>query len=242
MIHGDFTSFAETTNPDPFTKQNSKLLKVFLQYGPIKGRIGSMVAYQGDADFGAAGSGGVKKFLKSKATGEGVPLMDISGTGEVFLADQAKEVMLFYVENDMISCNGASVLAFSASLEHDIQRVGGGMAGAMAGGLYNTVLRGSGYVAVTTHGQPVAFDVAAAPTFADPNAVVLWTGGVQMQINTNFKGRDLFGKGSGEAIQMQFTGEGWVMIQPSELVQQGAGQAAGSQTQGGGGLLGSLGG
>ena len=49
--------------------------------------------------------------------------------------------------------------------------------GMMAGGLYNTVLRGTGYVAVVTDGNPIAFDVAAAPTFADAQAVVLWTGG-----------------------------------------------------------------
>ena len=239
MIHGDFVSFKETENPDPFTKQNGKLLKVFLQYGPIKARIGSMVAYQGQADFGAAGSGGVKKFLKSKLTGEGVPLMDVTGTGEVFLADAAKDVMIYYLENDMISCNGAAVLAFSSSLDQNIERVGGGVAGAVAGGLYNTTLRGSGYVAVTSAGPPVAFDVAAAPTFADPNAVVLWTGGVQMNINTNFKGRDLFGKGSGEAIQMGFSGQGYVMIQPSEVVEQGAGTAAPGQSGSPlGGLLG----
>jgi len=237
MIHGDFTSFKETENPDPFTKQNGKLLKVFLQYGPIKARLGSMVAYQGQADFGAAGSGGVKKFLKSKLTGEGVPLMDISGTGEVFLADAAKDVMIFYLENDMISCNGAAVLAFSASLEQNIERVGGGMAGAMAGGLYNTTLRGSGYCAVTSAGPPIAFDVTT-PTFADPNAVVLWTGGVQMQVNTNFKGRDLIGKGSGESIQMAFTGQGWVLVQPSEVVEQGAGTPAAGQSGGLGGILG----
>lgn len=239
MIHGDFTSFKETENPDPFTKQNGKLLKVFLQYGPIKARLGSMVAYQGQADFGAAGSGGVKKFLKSKLTGEGVPLMDVTGTGEVFLADAAKDVMVFYLDNDMVSCNGAAVLAFSSSLEFDIERVGSGMAGMAAGGLYNTTLRGTGYCAVTSAGPPVAFDVAAAPTFADANAVVLWTGGVQMQIHTNFKGRDIIGRGSGEAIQMAFTGQGWVMVQPSEVVEQGAGTAAPGQSGNPlGGLLG----
>ena len=45
----------------------------------------------------------------------------------------------------------------------------------MAGGLYNVSMRGTGYVAVTTDGDPVALDVASAPTFADAQAVVLWT-------------------------------------------------------------------
>jgi uncharacterized protein (AIM24 family) len=98
----------------------------------------------------------------------------------------------------------------------------------MAGGFYNTVLQGSGYVAVTSDGPPIAFDVAQGNVFADPNAVVLWTGGVQMTVNTNFKGRDLFGKGSGEAIQLGFAGQGWVMVQPSEVVEQGGGQASGA--------------
>jgi uncharacterized protein (AIM24 family) len=226
MIHGDFTSFAETTDQNPFTKQNGKLLKVFMQYGPIKARRGSMVAYQGDVRFEHAGSGGLNKYLKGKMTGEGVPLMDVAGQGELFLANQAQDVMVFYLDNDMISVNGANVLAFSASVEHDIQRVGGGVAGMMAGGLYNTVLRGTGYVAITTDGPPIAFDVAAAPTFADAQAVVLWTGGVQMNVKTDVSAKNFIGKGSGESIQMGFTGQGWVMVQPSEGIQIGSGPVA----------------
>ena len=75
MIHGDFTSIQETQQQDPFTLQNKKLLKVFLHYGPIKARQGSMVAYQGDATFEHQGSGGASKWLKQKMTGEGGPLM-----------------------------------------------------------------------------------------------------------------------------------------------------------------------
>jgi len=57
VIHADFTEFKETTGADPFTLQNKKLLKVFLQYGPVKARIGAMVAYQGDAEFSHGGPG-----------------------------------------------------------------------------------------------------------------------------------------------------------------------------------------
>lgn len=231
-IHGNFTQFSETTAQDPFTLQNKKLLKVFLHYGPVRARIGSMVAYQGDARFAALGAGGASKWLKQKMTGEGVPLMEVSGAGEVFLADAAREIQVFYLEDDMVSVNGANVLAFSASIEADIQRVSGGVAGSMAGGLYNTILRGSGYVAVTTDGEPIVFDVAAAPTFADGNAVVLWTGGVQMNLKTDVTYKDFLGKGSGEAIQMGFSGQGWVMVQPSENVVQGGGQASGAGSGG----------
>ena len=60
--------------------QNSKLLKAELN-GDFMARVGSMVAYQGQVQFEALGSGGISKFLKQKLTGEGVPLMRVSGRG-----------------------------------------------------------------------------------------------------------------------------------------------------------------
>lgn len=126
-----------------------------------------VVACQGNVRFDA-GSGGLNKMLKKAVTGEGVNVMQCTGTGELFVADMASEIQVFYLENDTISCNGASILAFSGSIEWDIQRIGGGMAGAMAGGMYNVTLRGTGYVAVTTKGDPVVLDVSGPPTFADP--------------------------------------------------------------------------
>ena len=196
MIHADFTEYKETTGADPFTLQSKKLLKVFLQYGPVKARIGSMVAYQGDATFSHAGSGGVSGFLKSKMTGEGVPLMDVSGGGEVFLADMAAEIQIMYLDSDSIWVNGANVLAFSASINSDIKAVAG--AGAMAGGMYQVVLSGTGYVAITSDGPPVVLDVSGAPTFADPQAVVMWTSGVQMGVKSDVNLKTFIGKGSGE--------------------------------------------
>jgi uncharacterized protein (AIM24 family) len=224
-IHADFTEFKETAGADPFTLQSKKMLKVFLQYGPVKARIGSMVAYQGEARFEHAGSGGVGGFLKQKFTGEGVPTMDVTGTGEVFLADAAAEIQVMYLENDQIWVNGANVLAYSASLTSDIQMIGG--AGAMAGGLYNVTLTGTGYVAITTDGPPVVLDVAGAPTFADPQAVVMWTQGVTMNVKSDVSMKTLIGKSSGETFQMGFSGQGWVMVQPSEGVAQGSGQKSG---------------
>ena len=87
MIHGDFQQYQELDSTDAFSLQNKKLLKVLLQYGPVKAKVGSMVAYQGDANFSGAGSGGMAKFIKKATTGEGVTLMDVSGTGEAFLAE-----------------------------------------------------------------------------------------------------------------------------------------------------------
>jgi uncharacterized protein (AIM24 family) len=222
----DLAAAQETTGQDPFTLQNKKLLKVLLHYGPVKAALGSMVAYQGDATFEHQGAGGTGKWLKQKVTGEGQRLMTIQGAGEVFLADMSKEIQVMYLENDSVSVNGASILAFSASISDDIQRVGG--AGALAGGMWNVVLSGTGYVAVTSDGPPVVLDVASAATFADPNAVVMWTSGVQMNIKADVNLKTFIGKGSGETFQMGFSGQGWVMIQPSEAASAGGGQGTGT--------------
>lgn len=242
IIGSLFQDYSETTGADPFVLQNKKMLKVHLQYGPVMAALGSMVAYQGDARFENTGSGGMKKMLKASVTGEGVKMMQVTGQGEVFFANQASEIQVFYLDNDMVSVNGANVLAFSSSIEWDIQRVNAGKAAMLAGGLYNVVLRGTGYVAVTTDGDPIALDVAGAPTFADAQAVVLWTSGVSMDVRVDTGGlKSMIRGGSGELVQMAFGGQGYVLVQPSEGVVTGGHQAGGSGGGGGaGGVLGNL--
>lgn len=240
IIGSLFQEFTETTGQDPFTHQNKKMLKVHMGFGPINARVGSMVAYQGDVRFQNLGSGGLNKMVKSKLTGEGVQMMHCEGSGELFLADFASEIQVFYLDNDMVSVNGANVLAFSASIEWDIKRVNAGKASMMAGGMFNVELRGTGYVAVTTKGDPVALDVAGAPTFADAQAVVLWTSGVSMDIRVDTGGlKSMMRGGTGELIQMAFGGQGHVLVQPSESVVEG-GHQANQQQSSGGGLMGGL--
>lgn len=241
IIGSLFEEYTETTGQDPFTHQNKKLLKVHMGFGPIFAKLGSMVAYQGDVRFQNTGSGGLNKMLKSKLTGEGVNMMQCEGTGELFLADMASEIQVFYLDNDTVSVNGANVLAFSASIEWDIKRVNAGKASMMAGGMFNVELRGTGYVAVTTKGDPVCLDVAGAPTYADAEAVVLWTSGVSMDVRVDTGGlKSMLRGGTGELIQMAFGGQGYVMIQPSESVVQGGAQQAQQQQSGAGGMLGGL--
>jgi uncharacterized protein (AIM24 family) len=236
-IHGSlFTDFKENASQDQFSLQNKKLLKIQMGYGPVWARTGSMVAYQGDVRFQNKGAGGLGKMLKAKVTGEGVDMMECTGQGELFVADQAADIQIIYLENDALSVNGANVLALSSSIEWDIHRIQARGA-AMTGGLYNVALRGTGYVAITTVGEPVALDVASAPTFGDAQAVVLWTSGVTMDIRVDTGGlKSMVRGGTGETFQMSFGGQGYVLVQPSESVVQGAGQ----QTGGGGGGLGGL--
>jgi uncharacterized protein (AIM24 family) len=209
--------FRETKSEEAFALQNSKLLKVRLSAsGTIQAKAGSMVAYQGDVGFEHAGSGGLGRMLKKAVSGEGTTLMRLAGEGEVFLADQAQEIHLLYLEDDFITVNGRSLLAFDADIDWDIKRVSGGSSAMMAGGLFNMELRGTGWVAVLSDGPPVLLNVAEAATFADAQAAITWSSGVTTAIKTDFKMKNLVGRGSGETIQMAFSGQGWLLVQPSE--------------------------
>jgi uncharacterized protein (AIM24 family) len=217
--------FNETQSQDAFTLQNSKLLKVQLNQVTVQAKVGAMVAYQGDVDFEHAGSGGMSRFIKKAVTGEGQSLMKVTGQGEVFLADRGQDIHLIYLENDKVTVNGPNVLAFDAGIDWDIERVQG-VSAMSGGGLYNTALQGTGWVAILSDGPPVLLNVASAPTFADAQAAITWSSGVSTSIRTDFKMKNMIGRGSGESIQMAFSGQGWVLVQPSE------GRLFGNQTTG----------
>jgi uncharacterized protein (AIM24 family) len=237
-VQSTLGEFQETQSEQPFALQNSKLLKVSLNQITIQAKAGAMVAYQGDVSFEHAGSGGLSRMMKKAMTGEGTTLMKMSGTGEVFLADTAQDIHLIYLENDAITVNGANLLAFDSGIEWDIKRVEG-VSGMMGGGLYNTALSGTGWVAIVSDGPPVLLNTGEAATFADPQAAITWSSSVQTGIKTDIKLKNLIGRGSGETVQMSFSGQGWLLVQPSEGRVQAA-QAGGGG--GAGGLLSNLGG
>ena len=226
-------NFKEVESADAFSLQNSKLLKVELNQVTIQAKLGSMVAYQGDVKFEHAGSGGMGRMLKKAVTGEGQSLMKMTGSGEVFLADTAQDIHLIYLENDSITVNGPNLLAFDSGIDWDIKRVQGASA-MMGGGLFNTELKGTGWVAILSDGPPVLLNVASAPTFADAQAAITWSSGVSTSVKADVNLKSLIGRSSGETIQMAFSGQGWVLVQPSE------GRIAAAPASGGGGGLGGL--
>jgi uncharacterized protein (AIM24 family) len=209
-------TFNEVETGQAFTLQNHKLLKIELAEVTVQAKLGSMVAYQGDVTFEHAGSGGMGRMMKKALTGEGTQLMKVSGTGEVFVAFEAQEIHLVYLEGETLTVNGPNLLAFDAGIDWDIKRIEGGGGAMLAGGLFNTVLHGTGWVAILSDGPPVLLDVAAAPTFADAQAAITWSQGVTCALKTDFKAKNLIGRGSGESLQLAFQGQGWVLVQPSE--------------------------
>ncbi len=207
-----FGTNLESASGERFTLQNPRLLRVALD-GEVMARQGAMVAYQGQADFAYQGAGGTGKFLKKTFTGEGMPLMKVTGRGDVFLADDAMEIHLVNLDNDALTVNGSNVLAFDSSLTWDIKRVEG--ASMMAGGVFNTTFTGTGTVAITAHGTPVVLNVDA-PTYADIQAAIAWSASLTTSVRRTAGAGALVGRGSGEAFQLAFSGQGFVVVQASE--------------------------
>jgi uncharacterized protein (AIM24 family) len=207
--------FQEVETGEKFTLQNPRLLKVELSETSVMARNGAMVAYQGDVRFEHKG-GGLGRLLKKAATGESLRLMQATGTGELFLANQAMLVHVINLSDDSLTVNGANILAFEAGIDWDVTRVKGGTAGMLAGGLFNIGLRGTGLVALISDGEPLRLDVSEAATFADPQAAIAWSGGVTTNLKSDVQAKSLIGMGSGESFQLALSGQGWVLVQPSE--------------------------
>ena len=210
-----FHNVEAETDPGTFTKQNSRMLKVRLSgtSGWFYALQGAMVAYQGDVQFAFEGSGGMGKFLKKTFTGEGMSLMKVSGSGDVFLARDADEIFILHLENESVTINGKNVLAFESSLTWDIKRVEG--ASMASGGLFNTTFTGTGVLAITVHGTPVVLNVDV-PTFVDVDSAVCWSTTLHSGVKRTASAGALIGRGSGEAYQLALTGNGFVVVQASE--------------------------
>jgi uncharacterized protein (AIM24 family) len=107
----------------------------------------------------------------------------------------------------------------------------------MGGGLYNTSLQGS-----RLGGDPLRRPARPAQRRPGPDVrrraggdhVVV---GVSTSIKTDFKMKNLVGRGSGESVQMAFQGQGWVLVQPSEGRITAADLQQGSSSGGGLGNL-----
>ncbi|MBS2936618.1 AIM24 family protein [Nocardioides sp. J2M5] len=181
---------------------------------PVLAAKGAMVAYQGQVTFEHKSAGSLGKMMRRLVTSEDTPLMTVSGQGEVFFADTAKDVFLVALEGDGLSVNGTALLAMDATLDYDVHRVKG--AGMMSGGMFNTLIQGHGTVALTSDGQPLILDCSQTPTYVDINAAVCWSANLVPQVVSSMNMRSMLRGGTGEAFQYAFSGPGFVVVQPSE--------------------------
>ena len=139
--------------------------------------------------------------------------MEIEGDGHVYLADNEKKIQTLRLDDgDAITVNGEDVLAFESQVSYEISTIDS-LAGSFAGGFTNVYLEGPGYVALTTHGDPIVLE---PPVSTDPSATVAWSG-TSPDVDVNASLSDMIGQESGERFQMNFGGnDGFVVVQPYE--------------------------
>ncbi|MEK5040088.1 AIM24 family protein [Sporosarcina sp. FSL K6-3457] len=218
------SEFVKQTKQDEQVRENfdletPRILEVNLT-DQVWAKTGSMISYTGQIKFEREKilEHGVGMMFKKAFTGEGTSLMKATGNGRLYLADQGKKITIFDLNNESITVNGNDLLAFEPSIEWDIKLMRK-VAGMMAGGLFNVTLRGTGKVAITTHFEPLTLLVRPGESvITDPNATVAWSGNLTPEFRTDISFRTFIGRGSGESIQMEFKGEGFVIIQPFEEV------------------------
>jgi len=202
-----------------FELESNRILEVNLN-GMVWTKMGSMIAYNGNIKFTREGilEHGIGKLLKKTMTGEGVSLTKAEGNGHLYLADSGKKVTIIDLQNESIFVNGNDLLAFQDGIKWDIKMMRK-ITGMIAGGLFNIKLEGTGMIAITTHYDPLTLKVTPnEPVITDPNATVAWSGNLTPEFRTDISVKTLLGRGSGESIQMEFKGGGFVVVQPFEEV------------------------
>jgi uncharacterized protein (AIM24 family) len=202
-----------------FELETPRMLEINLN-GQVWSKAGAMVSYRGQIKFEREGvlEHGIGKMFKKAFTGEGTSLMKANGNGKLYLADQGKKISILHMQNEAIFVNGNDLLAFEPSISWDIKLMRR-VAGMLSGGLFNVRLEGTGMVAITSHYEPLTLLVTPDnPVYTDPNATVAWSGNLQPEFVTDISFKTFLGRGSGESIQMKFSGEGFVVVQPFEEV------------------------
>ncbi|GLW69212.1 hypothetical protein Kpho02_15110 [Kitasatospora phosalacinea] len=201
-----------------FRLQGSKVLAVDLAGDTVKARNGSMVAYTGQMGFKklSGGGDGLRGMVTRRLTGERMEVMEVKGQGTCYFADKATEINLVRLNGETLFVESDNLLCTEASLRTGTSFTGlNGMAS--GNGLFTTKVEGQGWAAVTSHGPAVILRVSQGlPLRVDPGAYIAHTGNLHRALKSGAGWSTLIGEGGGEAMQVEFTGEGLVYVQPSE--------------------------
>ncbi|MFI8453784.1 AIM24 family protein [Kitasatospora sp. NPDC085464] len=211
-----------------FTKINGKMVEAQVVPGQrLFSQRGAMLAYSGDVRFTpniTGGQGGVMSMIGRRVANEDTPLMTVEGQGRVMFGHGGHHVHVIDLFGDTLYVEADRLLALEGTLRQSTMFMGsqGGVMGMVRGqvtgqGLFTTKLEGNGSVAVMAHGG--VFELPIVPgqsVHVDPQAYVAHRGDVRNKLSTAIGWRDMIGRGSGEAFQLELSGQGTVYVQASE--------------------------
>ncbi|MFE9664272.1 AIM24 family protein [Streptomyces sp. NPDC005955] len=212
----------------PFREINSKMIEATVVSGQrLFSQRGAMLAYRGDVTFTPnvqGGQGGLTSMIGRRVAGESTPLMTVEGNGTVLFGHGGHHVQVIPLTGDTLYVEADRLLAFDGTLQQGTMFLGaqGGVMGMVRGqvtgqGLFTTTLQGHGSVAVMAHGGVIELPVTPQrPVHVDPQAYVAHRGELRNKLSTALGWRDMVGRGSGEAFQLELSGQGVVYVQASE--------------------------
>lgn len=212
----------EVQSDDLYALQNPYLLRVKLEGNTgsdCLARKGSMVAYQGMIEFDGDYQSRNQRGARSR-TGEGLDLMRCSGQGTVYLANLAQHIHIVEVDREGLTVDSAYVLAMDSGLNWEVIAVDSqfGLSGT---GAYNLNITGRGKVALMTSGKPLLMPVTPDKYVScDADAVVAWSTSLRVQMQAQTSSSSVFRRrgNTGEGWELNFVGQGYVLVQPSELM------------------------
>lgn len=212
----------------PFTVLNSRMVEARIGPGQrLFSQRGAMLAYRGEVAFTPnlqGGQGGVGSMIGRRIAGEATLLMTVEGTGTVMFGHGGHHVHVVDLTGETLYVEADRLLAFDGSLQQGTMFMGsqGGVMGMVRGqvtgqGLFTTTLKGVGSAAVMAHGGVIELPITSQrPVHVDPQAYVAHRGDVRNKLSTALGWRDMVGRGSGEAFQLELSGQGTVYVQASE--------------------------
>ncbi|MFD8195372.1 AIM24 family protein [Streptomyces wuyuanensis] len=213
-------SYAEQQSQERYVVQNPQLLRVALTgHDDVLARKGAMVAYQGLIDFDGEYQSRNQRNARAR-TGEGLDLMRCSGQGTVYFANLAQYVHVVDVDQDGMTVDSAYVLALDSTLHTEVIAVDS-QYGISGSGKYQLNISGRGKVALMTSGQPLMMQVTPDKYVnVDADAIVAWSSSlrVQMQAQTHSTGVWRRRGNTGEGWELSFLGQGFALVQPSEVL------------------------
>ncbi|MFD4662186.1 AIM24 family protein [Streptomyces halstedii] len=212
----------------PFREINSRMVEATVVPGQtMYSQRGAMLAYRGDVSFTPniqGGQGGLGSMIGRRVAGEATPLMTVEGNGTVMFGHGGHHIQVIDLDGDTLYVEADRLLAFDGALRQGTMFMGsqGGVMGLVRGqvtgqGLFTTTLSGHGAVAVMAHGGVIELPITPdRPVHVDPQAYVAHHGEVTNKLSTAIGWRDMVGRGSGEAFQLELRGSGAVYVQASE--------------------------
>ncbi|MEW1721923.1 AIM24 family protein [Streptomyces sp. NPDC093109] len=212
----------------PFREINAKVVEATVAPGrTMYSQRGAMLAYRGEVSFTPniqGGQGGLMSMIGRRVANEATPLMTVEGNGTVMFGHGGHHIQVINLAGDTLYVEADRLLAFDGTLQQGTMFMGsqGGVMGMVRGqvtgqGLFTTTLKGHGAVAVMAHGGVIELPITpGADIRVDPQAYVAHHGDVRNKLSAAVGWREMVGRGSGEAFQLELSGTGAVYVQASE--------------------------